>query len=110
MIGGYVNISWDSFPAVDSSQLYVGQRHADHCDAQQSHLVLPEAPHGVVDVLVFQEQLPWDAAATDKRGSACVCVCVCVIALHSHGGVAVEQLSRHLVDERSLRETERRFG
>lgn len=52
-----------SFPAVDSSQLHVGQSHADQNDSQQSHLVLPEAPHGVVNVLHFQECLPWDSAA-----------------------------------------------
>lgn len=52
-----------SFPAVDSSQLDVGQGHADQQDSQQSHWVLPEAPHRVVDALYFQELLPWDSAA-----------------------------------------------
>lgn len=54
---------WASFPAIDSSQLHVGQSHADQHDSQQSHLVLPEAPRGVVDALHFQEFLPWDSAA-----------------------------------------------
>lgn len=75
----------ESFPAVDSSQLHIGQDHADNYDSQQSHLVLPEAPHRVVDVLFFQEQLPWDAAA-QTRDIKCVCICVnsgkCY---HTHG-------------------------
>lgn len=46
--------AWASFPAVDSSQLHVGQGHADQYHSKQSHLVLPEAPHRVVDALYFQ--------------------------------------------------------
>lgn len=49
---------WASFPAVDSSQLDVGQAHADKYDSQQGHHVPPEAPHGVVDTLLFQEIFP----------------------------------------------------
>lgn len=42
---------WASFPAVDSPQLHVGQSQEDQYESQQSHVVLPEAPHGVVDAL-----------------------------------------------------------
>lgn len=56
---------WASFPAVNSPQLHVGQSQEDHYESQQSHLILPEAPHRVVDALCLQEQLPWDSAARE---------------------------------------------
>lgn len=76
MVGGYIN-RWESFPAVYSSQLHIGQEHADNYDSQQSHLVLPEAPHRVINALLFQEQLPWDAVRQEKL-SVFFCVGVCV--------------------------------
>lgn len=67
---------WASFPAVDSAQLHVGQSHADQNDSQQSHLVLPEAPHGVVDFLHLQESLPWDSATRQEALRASVRIVV----------------------------------
>lgn len=46
-----------SLPAVNPVELHIGQRHTHHCDAQQSHMILPVAPYAVVYSLSLQVHL-----------------------------------------------------
>lgn len=64
-------------PAVYATQLNVCQEHAGQYDSQQCHLVLPETPLWVVDLLLLQKHLPRGAATQTVSVNLCVCVYLC---------------------------------